>query len=146
MLDATAFGASAAGHVRVSVTVADDELREACARIAAFLEACERMLASRQDGLRPVIFGHVGDGNLHYNVSQPVDMDREGFLAKGQEITAAIYALVTDMGGSISAEHGIGVLKKEQLLRYRSAEEIALMRTLKTALDPGNTLNPGKVI
>lgn len=115
-------------------------------RIDEFLSACELRLKREMKDIRPVVFGHVGDGNLHYNVSQPVTMDRQQFIEDGQAITAAIYELVSEMGGSISAEHGIGVLKKEQLARYRSGPEIAVMRTLKTALDPRNTLNPGKVI
>jgi len=115
-------------------------------RIGEFIEKCQQVLPRVIAGIRPVVFGHVGDGNLHYNVSQPVGMEPGQFAADGQAVTTAIYELVGEMGGSISAEHGIGVLKKEQLIRYRSAAEIALMRTLKTALDPRNTLNPGKVI
>ena len=115
-------------------------------RIGEFVQRCERELTLQFADVRPVVFGHVGDGNLHYNVSQPIGMDRERFAAEGEAITTAIYELVSEMNGSISAEHGIGVLKKDQLLRYRSSEEIALMRTLKKALDPANTLNPGKVI
>ena len=115
-------------------------------RIGEFLERGAQLLAARMADIRPVVFGHVGDGNLHYNISQPVGMDRHAFQEQGEHITTAIYELVTEMGGSISAEHGIGVLKREALQRYRSSEEIALMRTLKKALDPANTLNPGKVI
>ena len=115
-------------------------------RIGEFLQRCATELESRMADIRPVVFGHVGDGNLHYNVSQPEGMDRDEFVEAGGDITTAIYELVATMGGSISAEHGIGVLKKDQLVRYRSSEEIALMRTLKKALDPRNTLNPGKVI
>ena len=115
-------------------------------RIGDFLERCEKVLVSHMADIRPVVFGHVGDGNLHYNVSQPVGLERQHFAEQGEHITTAIYDLVTEMGGSISAEHGIGVLKRDALLRYRSSAEIALMRTLKKALDPANTLNPGKVI
>ena len=91
-------------------------------------------------------FGHVGDGNLHYNVSQPADMEEAAFRSAGSGITDLIYELVTEMGGSISAEHGIGVLKKESLERFKDPVELALMRRVKNALDPANTLNPGKVV
>jgi D-lactate dehydrogenase (cytochrome) len=83
---------------------------------------------------------------LHYNVTQPVGADAEEFRRQGQIISDAIYDLVNELGGSFSAEHGIGTLKKDYLQRYRSDVEIGLMRTLKLALDPKNTLNPGKVI
>ena len=115
-------------------------------RIDEFLSTCEQRLQREMKGIRPVVFGHVGDGNLHYNISQSHDVDKQQFAEDGKAITALIYELVSEMGGSISAEHGIGVLKKEPLARYRSAAEIALMKTLKQALDPTNTLNPGKVI
>jgi FAD/FMN-containing dehydrogenase len=115
-------------------------------RIGEFLERAEGLVRDRLPQARPVIFGHVGDGNLHYNVTQSASGGGEAFSAAGGEVTEALYSLVTDMGGSISAEHGIGVLKKAQLRRYRSQVELDLMRIVKCALDPKNTLNPGKVI
>jgi FAD/FMN-containing dehydrogenase len=115
-------------------------------RIGDFLQQAERLVQEQLPRSRLVVFGHVGDGNLHYNVTQVAGDDRESFLAAGIPLTEALYALVADMGGSISAEHGIGVLKKDQLRRYRSAVELDLMRIVKSALDPKNTLNPGKVI
>ena len=115
-------------------------------RLAEYLEAARRRVAELEAAARPVIFGHVGDGNLHYNIVQPVGADPARFRAEGRRITEAIYDLVSELGGSISAEHGIGVLKKAYLGRYRHPVELELMRTLKTALDPGNILNPGKVI
>jgi FAD/FMN-containing dehydrogenase len=115
-------------------------------RIGDFLQQAERLVQEQLPRSRLVVFGHVGDGNLHYNVTQMAGDDRESFLAAGIPLTEALYALVSDMGGSISAEHGIGVLKKDQLRRYRSAVELDLMRVVKSALDPDNTLNPGKVI
>ncbi len=116
------------------------------ARIAEFLEQAERRIEALLPGVRLVVFGHVGDGNLHYNITQPSGMQPGEFRSHGDALTRAIYDLVAELGGSFSAEHGIGVLKKQALLDYRSGEEIALMRTLKQALDPRNTLNPGKVI
>jgi FAD/FMN-containing dehydrogenase len=87
-----------------------------------------------------IAFGHVGDGNLHYNVVLPPD------TGESERLALAIYDLVDELGGSFSAEHGIGSTKRQYLARYRGNGEIALMRTLKKALDPNNILNPGKVI
>jgi FAD/FMN-containing dehydrogenase len=115
-------------------------------RIGDFLTQGNDLVAAMMPTARPVVFGHVGDGNLHYNIAQPPGADGAEFLQQGTAMTEAIYGLVTEMGGSISAEHGIGVLKKAHLRRYRSAAELGLMRTLKSALDPQNVLNPGKVI
>jgi len=115
-------------------------------RIGDFLEAGEQLVASVMPKARLVAFGHVGDGNLHYNIAQPVGIDVAEFMAEGKALTQAIYELVASMGGSFSAEHGVGVLKKDALQQFRGAAELELMRTLKRALDPKNILNPGKVI
>lgn len=115
-------------------------------RLADFLEAGSKLIDRLEPAARPVIFGHVGDGNLHYNITQPVGADPEDFRARGRGLTEAIYELVTQLGGSISAEHGIGVSKRADLRHYRHSTEIDLMCTLKKALDPQNILNPGKVI
>ena len=109
-------------------------------RMQEFLQRGELLLAELAPNAQLVAFGHVGDGNLHYNVALPEGSE------EGPRVTAAIYDLVDELGGSFSAEHGVGLLKRQYLLKYRSEVEIALMRTLKTALDPGNILNPGKVI
>lgn len=114
--------------------------------IGEFLERGDSLLAHMSPDARLVAFGHVGDGNLHYNVSQPAGADGGRFLADGIKLTSAIYELVAELGGSFSAEHGIGVLKKEYLRQYRGGAEVTLMEAVKTALDPKNTLNPGKVI
>jgi FAD/FMN-containing dehydrogenase len=97
-------------------------------------------------GARPVPFGHLGDGNIHYNVSQPPGMDRAIFLSYWEALNAAVHEIVLDLGGSISAEHGIGRLKRELLPHAKSAVEIELMRRIKAAFDPNNILNPGKVL
>lgn len=115
-------------------------------RMGEFLAQGEVLLRTRAPEARPVIFGHVGDGNLHYNISQPTNVSSDEFRAAGIGLTDAIYTLVTEFGGSISAEHGIGTLKKDFLARFGDPTEIELMRTIKKALDPKNTLNPGKVI
>ncbi|MDJ0700446.1 MAG: FAD-binding oxidoreductase [Woeseiaceae bacterium] len=114
--------------------------------MADFLRRGEKLLADLCPDARLVAFGHVGDGNLHYNVAQPAGGDAGAFLARTEVISGAVYDLVRDLGGSISAEHGIGTLKKAWMHKYADPVEIDLMRTLKQALDPGNLLNPGKVI
>jgi D-lactate dehydrogenase (cytochrome) len=93
-----------------------------------------------------VPFGHLGDGNIHYNVSQPVGANTADYLARWHEVNAVVFAIVLRMGGSISAEHGIGVLKRDELPDVKDATAIALMRQLKAMLDPHNIMNPGKVI
>jgi FAD/FMN-containing dehydrogenase len=97
-------------------------------------------------GARPVPFGHFGDGNVHYNVSQPVGMDKAAYLALWHTMADAVHGLVHDMNGSISAEHGIGRLKRDDLPRYKSPAELGAMRAIKAALDPVGILNPGKVV
>ena len=97
-------------------------------------------------GARPVPFGHFGDGNLHYNVSQPIGMEKARYLALWQPMSDAVHALVADMAGSISAEHGIGQMKRDALVRFKSPVEIIMMRAIKAALDPKGILNPGKVL
>ncbi len=115
-------------------------------RIGEFVEAGDELIARMMPDARLVAFGHVGDGNLHYDVVQPTGADPQAFLRDGEALTVAIYDLAASMGGSFSAEHGVGSTKKAYLERYRGGAEIELMRTLKNALDPQNTLNPGKII
>lgn len=95
---------------------------------------------------RPLPFGHVGDGNLHFNCQAPAGWSKPQFMAHEHAISSAIYDLVVSYGGSISAEHGIGRIKLDELAHYRSKTELEIMRTLKRALDPQNLMNPGKVI
>lgn len=97
-------------------------------------------------GARPVPFGHFGDGNVHYNVSQPVGMDKAQFLAHWPTMTQAVHKVVLGLGGSISAEHGIGQMKRQELANMKRGTEIDLMRRIKLAFDPKGILNPGKVI
>lgn len=111
-----------------------------------FLVRGEALLARLMPAARLLVFGHVGDGNLHYNVTLPRDMTPAAERAAGDLITTGIYDLVAEMGGSFSAEHGVGRLKRSYLEKYRGGTEIDLMRRLKKALDPENILNPGKVI
>ena len=116
------------------------------ARIPEFLERAAAVVERVCPGARPVPFGHFGDGNLHYNVSQPVGMDKAAYLAHWEAMQEAVHALVTELDGSIAAEHGVGRMKREALPRFRSAVEIDMMRAIKKALDPKGILNPGKVV
>ncbi|MBX2833195.1 MAG: FAD-binding oxidoreductase [Rhodospirillales bacterium] len=97
-------------------------------------------------GIRPCPFGHVGDGNIHFNFSQPLDMEKQDYLAHWQSLNTVIHDIVADLGGSISAEHGIGQLKRDELAHYASDEKMKLLRAIKAAIDPDNRLNPGKVV
>ena len=114
--------------------------------IPEFLDRAGAIIASELPEARVVAFGHMGDGNLHYNISQPVDGDREAFLARRDEINDKVYALAVALGGSISAEHGIGRLKRERMAATKSPVEMAMMRAIKNALDPKGIMNPGKVV
>jgi FAD/FMN-containing dehydrogenase len=114
--------------------------------IPAFLDEAERALGDAFPGIRFVVFGHLGDGNLHYNLSAPEGVGAAGFMDNAPRANRIVHDLVSRHGGSISAEHGIGQLKRDELPRYKSTVEMALMQKLKDALDPDNLLNPGKVL
>ncbi|NNG04401.1 MAG: FAD-binding oxidoreductase [Inquilinus sp.] len=116
------------------------------ARTAEFVERACEAVEKRLPGIRPVAFGHLGDGNIHLNLSQPVGADGDAYLARWEEFNEIVHGIVTEMDGSISAEHGIGRLKREKLPHYRSAIELELMRRVKKALDPADIMNPGKVV
>jgi FAD/FMN-containing dehydrogenase len=94
---------------------------------------------------RLVAYGHVGDGNLHFNLNQAPGVEAEAFLARGEDTQRAIHELVREFGGSFSAEHGIGQLKVAELERYAAPGELELMRAVKRAFDPNGILNPGKI-
>jgi FAD/FMN-containing dehydrogenase len=115
-------------------------------RIPEFLAGADAALAAAFPGIRVVAFGHVGDGNLHYNLSRPDAQDNVAFIDSQPEVNRIVHDTVDALGGSISAEHGIGQLKREELLRYKNPVEIALMRSLKQALDPRGLMNPGKIL
>lgn len=114
--------------------------------IPEFLERADTALAAVYSGLRIVAFGHVGDGNLHYNISKPGNEANQEFLGRQAEVNLIVHDLVHALGGSISAEHGLGQLKREEIKRYKSAVELNAMRAIKQALDPLNLMNPGKVL
>ena len=110
-----------------------------------FLERGDELLAELRPDLELIAFGHVGDGNLHYNVVLPRNLPEEEWQTEGRRITGALYDLVDELGGSFSAEHGVGQAKKAWLAEYRAGTELELMKTLKNTLDPANILNPGKL-
>jgi FAD/FMN-containing dehydrogenase len=115
-------------------------------RIPDFLRAADAALATQWPGLRVVAFGHVGDGNLHYNVSMPAAADNAALLACQPQVNKRVHDLVHANDGSISAEHGIGQLKREEIVRYKSPVELEMMRAIKRAFDPRGLMNPGKVL
>ena len=116
------------------------------AGVAGFLDEAMEAVQALVPGCRLVPFGHLGDGNIHFNVSQPVDMERQAFLDLWEEMNERVHGIVTAHGGSISAEHGIGQLKRDLLPGVKDPVALALMRTLKDAIDPKGILNPGKVL
>jgi len=116
------------------------------ARIPEFIRRADVLVAEICPGARPLAIGHFGDGNIHYNVAQPPGMAKQDFLAQWDTVMEAVHKLAVEMEGSISAEHGIGFMKREELARFKSEVELDLMRRIKTALDPKGILNPGKVL
>jgi D-lactate dehydrogenase (cytochrome) len=114
--------------------------------VPEFLKKARALAEAEIPGVRPVAFGHLGDGNIHFNLSQPEDMDADAFLAEWQRMNRMIHDLADELGGSFSAEHGIGALKKDDLKRYKAGPELDLMKALKAALDPKGIMNPGKVL
>ena len=115
-------------------------------RIAEFVERADAALKEAFPGIRIVTFGHVGDGNLHYNQSKPEAGENAAFIAAQSPVNEIVHDIVHQLGGSISAEHGIGQLKRDELLRYKSPLEMELMRSIKRTLDPQGLMNPGKVL
>lgn len=114
--------------------------------IPTFLDRAMKAVTERLPGIRPCPFGHLGDGNIHFNLSQPEDMDRQAFLGRWHEFSDMVHDIVCDLGGSISAEHGIGILKRDENARRKDPAEYAMMVAVKRALDPRNLMNPGKLI
>jgi len=115
-------------------------------RMADFIAGTDAALDAAYPGVQVVCFGHLGDGNLHYNVAPPPGTAHEDFLAQQAPVNRIVHDRVAACGGSISAEHGVGALKREELQRYKAPVELALMRALKDALDPLGIMNPGKIL
>lgn len=116
------------------------------AKVPEFIARANEAVTAFIPGARPVPFGHLGDGNIHYNVSQPTGADRAAFIAQWDAVNHLVHDIVADLGGSISAEHGIGRLKRESLVRYGDSVKLSLLRRLKHALDPLGIMNPGAVL
>ncbi len=115
-------------------------------QVPQFIDEALRRVHEALPGIRPCVFGHIGDGNIHFNLSQPVGMRGEAFLARWSDFNDIVHGIVHDLGGSFSAEHGIGRLKVGEMQRFKSGTELALMRAIKRALDPKGIMNPGKVL
>ena len=146
--------AEALWHLREAV--AEAQIREGASikhdvavpvsKIAEFLARADGLVEGAMPGVRVCAFGHLGDGNIHYNLTQPEGMDSEKFLGQWASMNRLVHGLVDALGGSISAEHGLGQLKRQEIRQYKSEIELDLMRTLKSALDPNGIMNPGKVV
>ena len=115
-------------------------------RVGAFIREAGAAVLALIPGTRVVAFGHLGDGNIHFNLSQPEGFTPRDFLARWDEVTRVVSAVALGLGGSFSAEHGIGLLKAGELARSRSGVELELMRSIKQALDPAGIMNPGKIL
>ncbi len=142
-------------HMRESISLAQSEeglnikhdISVPISAIPQFVAETDTQLAAAIAGVRIVNFGHLGDGNLHYNVQAPEGMDPKRFLAEHEpSINTIVFDTVHRFGGSISAEHGIGMLKRDTLPRYKSPVALGMMRSIKQALDPRGLMNPGKVV
>jgi FAD/FMN-containing dehydrogenase len=110
--------------------------------VAEFIARATEAVETALPGIRPMPFGHAGDGNIHFNLSQPVGADTAAYLARWEEFNAIVHGIALDLGGSISAEHGIGRYKREELPMMKSKVELDMMRRIKSALDPDDLLNP----
>ncbi len=115
-------------------------------KVPEMIRRCSAALVELIPGSRPVPFGHIGDGNIHMNLEQPEGMDPAAFLARSHDIMDCVNAIVRDLDGSFSAEHGIGRLKTDMMEEWRGGAELAAMRAIKAALDPKGLMNPGKVL
>jgi FAD/FMN-containing dehydrogenase len=123
-----------------------NDISVAVADLAAFHARAEALMATEFPGSRPFVFGHLGDGNLHWNIRPPLSEGRAWLAATGEAARKRLHDLIAEFGGSISAEHGIGTLKRAELGRLGNPARLAAMRAIKTALDPAGIMNPGKLL
>jgi len=114
--------------------------------IPAFFKKADAAMEAQIPDCRPVGFGHFGDGNIHYNIAQPVGMDKQKFLDRWQAVSETVFDIVGEFGGSISAEHGIGIMKKDDLAKRADPVKLAMLKSIKHALDPHNMMNPRVLI
>jgi D-lactate dehydrogenase (cytochrome) len=135
VLNLTKIGAEVKHDVSVPVSKQPDFIRRATAAVEATVP-----------GTRTVAYGHFGDGNIHFNLAAPAGMDAPTFMARAADLHRAVYDIAADYDGSFAAEHGIGIVKLDEMSRYRSAVELDLMRGMKKLLDPKGLFNPGKVL
>ena len=147
--------AKALWHIRESIPLAQPmegpnikhDVSIAVSRIPEFVKTTDALLAQAFPGVRFVNFGHLGDGNLHYNVQAPVGVDQVAFLREREDaVNTVVFDSVQVFGGSISAEHGVGSMKVDKLLKHKSPVALSMMRAIKLALDPTNLMNPGRVV
>jgi FAD/FMN-containing dehydrogenase len=115
-------------------------------RVPEMIRRCSDALRELVPGSRPVPFGHMGDGNIHMNLAQPEGGDPAAFLARSHEIMGCVNAVVRELEGSFSAEHGVGRLKTDMMEAWRGGAELDAMRRIKAALDPAGLMNPGKLL
>lgn len=114
--------------------------------VPEFIERATTAVGNEVPGIRPVVFGHVGDGNVHFNLTQPAEMEGHAFLALQKQVADVVHGIAAKLGGSISAEHGVGLLKKNEILSYKPEIEMEMMRAIKHCIDPSGLMNPGKVL
>lgn len=114
-------------------------------KVPAFLKEVDAIVTSQYPDFEIIWFGHIGDGNVHLNILKPDSLAKEAFFRQCGEVSNDIFEAVKSYGGSVSAEHGVGLLKKPYLHYSRSEAEIALMRGIKSLFDPNNIMNPGKI-
>ena len=129
----------AQGHVGASIK---SDVSVPISSVAEFFKKANAVVTAVIPGVRFASFGHIGDGNLHYNLTQPVDMNNEDFMALWHDATDPMNDIVHNLNGSFSAEHGVGQLKRNELERYRSKVEVEMMKSVKKALDPKGIMNP----
>ncbi|MDX1504170.1 MAG: FAD-binding oxidoreductase [Spongiibacter sp.] len=122
-----------------------NDISTVISKVPGFLQDVEELVTAEYPSFEIIWFGHIGDGNLHLNILKPDDLDKAEFFAQCSKVSVAVFDIVKRYGGSVSAEHGVGLLKKDYLTYSRSAEEVALMRQVKQVFDPAGIMNPGKI-